>query len=71
MEKGDAGQFSERKKQCIYEQYNFHWQTSKFLGDHGFNILIQKYFPEEWEQIYQLSLKSKTMEGNSTGISFS
>ena len=36
-----------------------------FLGGHGFNILIHKYFPEEWEQIYQFSLKSKWTEGNS------
>ena len=41
-----------------------------FLGGHGFNILIRKYFSEEWEQIYQFSLKSKTTEGNSAGIYF-
>ena len=28
-----------------------------FLGGHGFNILIHKYFSEEREQIYQFSLK--------------
>ena len=50
--------------------YKFPWQTSKFLGGLGFNILIQKYFSEEWEQIYQFSLKSKTTEGNSAAISF-
>ena len=33
-----------------------------FLGGHGFNILIYKYFSEECEQIYQFSLKSKTTE---------
>ena len=27
-----------------------------FLGGHGFNILINKYFSQEWEQIYQFSL---------------
>ena len=37
-----------------------------FLGGHGFNILI--YFSEEWEQIYEFSLKSKTTEGNSAAI---
>ena len=39
-----------------------------FLGGHGFNILIYKYFSEEWEQIYEFSLKSKTTEGNSAAI---
>ena len=29
-----------------------------FLGGHGFNILIHKYFWEEWKQIYQFSLKT-------------
>ena len=40
-----------------------------FLGGHGFNILIHKYFWEEWEQIYQFSLKTSsvlfTIKGNS------
>ena len=54
----------------VHEKYNFHWQTSKFIEGHGFNILIQKYFLQEWEQIYQFSLKSKTMEGNSAATSF-
>ena len=35
-----------------------------FLEGHGFNILIQKSFSEKWEQIYQVSLKSETIEGN-------
>ena len=35
------------------------------LGGHGFNILIHKYFSEEWEQIYHFSLKSKIREGSS------
>ena len=37
-----------------------------FLGGHGFNILIHKYYnvSEEREQIYQFSLKSKTAEAN-------
>ena len=39
-----------------------------FLKGHGFNILIHKYFSEEWEQIYQFSLKSKRTGGNSTAI---
>ena len=39
-----------------------------FLGDRDFNILIYKYFAEEWEQIYQFSLKSKRREGNSAVI---
>ena len=40
-----------------------------FLRGHGFNILIHKYFSEEWEQIYQFkSLKSKITEGNSAAI---
>ena len=54
-----------------YEQYKFHEQTSKFLGGLGFNILIQKCFSEEWEQIYQFTLKSKTTEGNLTCHKFS
>ena len=29
-----------------------------FLGGHGFNILIHKYFSEEWKQIDQFSLKT-------------
>ena len=41
-----------------------------FLGGFGFNILIQKYFSEEWEQIYQFSIKSKATEGNSDAIYF-
>ena len=41
-----------------------------FLGSHGFNILIHKYFSEEWEQIYQFSLKSKTTEANSDAMYF-
>ena len=28
-----------------------------FLEGRGFNILIHKYFSEEWEQIYQFSLE--------------
>ena len=35
-----------------------------------FNILIRKYYLEEWEQIYQFSLKSKTTEVNSDTIYF-
>ena len=30
-----------------------------FLGSRGFNILIHKYFSEEWEQIYSLVLNAK------------
>ena len=41
-----------------------------FLGGDRFNILIHKYFSEEWEQIYKYSLKSKTAEGNSDAIYF-
>ena len=42
-----------------------------FLGGHGFIILIiLKYFSEEWEQIYQFSLKNKTTEGNSAATYF-
>ena len=41
-----------------------------FLGGRGFNILIHKYLSEEWEQIYQFCLKSKTTEGNSGAIYF-
>ena len=41
-----------------------------FLEGHGFSILIQKYVSEEREQIYQFSLRSKTTENNSVGISF-
>ena len=39
-----------------------------FLGGHGFNILIHKYFSEELEQIYQFILKSKRTEGYSAAI---
>ena len=39
-----------------------------FLGGCGFNISIRKYFSEEWEQIYQLSLKSRTREGKLAAI---
>ena len=41
-----------------------------FFGGCGFNILIHKYFSEEWEQIYQASPKNKTTEGNSAAIYF-
>ena len=41
-----------------------------FLGGHGFNILIHKYFSDEREQIYQFSLKSKRTEVNSAAIIF-
>ena len=40
------------------------------FGDHGFNIFIQKYLSEEWEQIYQFSLKNKTTGGKSAAINF-
>ena len=41
-----------------------------FLGCHGFNILVHKYFSEEWEQIYQFSVESKTTEDNSAAMYF-
>ena len=41
-----------------------------FLGGRAFNNLIHKYFLEEWEQIYQFSLKNKTTEDNSAAIYF-
>ena len=41
-----------------------------FLGGHGFDILIHKYFSEEWEQLYQFSLKRKTIEDKSDAIYF-
>ena len=41
-----------------------------FLGGHGLDILVNKYFPEEWEKIYQFSLKSRRTEGNSTATYF-
>ena len=31
---------------------------------------VDKYFPEEWKQIYQFSLKSKTTETNSAATYF-
>ena len=62
--KGDTGQFFLRNNTLSTIQ------VSKFLGGPSFNILIQKYFSEEWGQIYQFSLKSKTAEGNSVAISF-
>ena len=39
-----------------------------FLGGRGFDILIHKYFSEEWGDIYQFSLKSKITEHNSAAI---
>ena len=52
--KGDICQFFWEK--IAYEQYIqvLLTKTSEFLG---INILIQKYFSEEWEQIYQFRLK--------------
>ena len=41
-----------------------------FLGGHGFNIVIHKYFSQEREQTYQFSFKSKTTEGNSDATYF-
>ena len=41
-----------------------------FLGGRGFNILIHKYFSEEWEQTCQFRLKSNTTEDNSAAIYF-
>ena len=35
-----------------------------FFQSHGFNILTQKYFSEEWKQIYQFSFQSKMTKGN-------
>ena len=49
---------------------NLHKQTFIFLGGHGFNISIHKYFWEEWEQIYQFSRKTKLTEGNSAAVYF-
>ena len=41
-----------------------------FREGHGFNILINKYFSEKREQIYQCSLKRKRAEGHSAAIYF-
>ena len=41
-------------KNNAYEQYKFHKQAFKLLGGLDFNILIQKFFSEKSEQIYQL-----------------
>ena len=41
-----------------------------FREGHGFNILINKYFSEKREQIYQCSLKRKRTEGHSAAIYF-
>ena len=41
-----------------------------FFIDHDFNISFYQYFSEEWEQIYQFNLKSKTTEGNPDAIYF-
>ena len=71
----------QRERQVSFLRYNTLWtvqfslinlqvQTSKLLGGHSFNILIQKCFSEEWKQIYQYIIKSKTTEGNSAAISF-
>ena len=45
--------------------------TSFFVRGHGFNILIQKYISEEWDQIFQFSLKCKTTETSSAESKFS
>ena len=66
--KGDTGQFFLRNNTLSTIQVSL--SNLKFLGGPSFNILIQKYFSEEWGQIYQFSLKSKTAEGNSVAISF-
>ena len=71
----------QRERQVSFLRYNTLWtvqfsltnlqvQTSKLLAGHGFNILIQKCFSEEWKQIYQYIIKSKTTEGNSAATSF-
>ena len=59
--KGDTCLFFWGK--IAYEQYIqvSSTKTSSFLG---INILIQKYFSEEWEQIHQFNFKRKTTEGN-------
>ena len=65
--KGDTGVFLE-----IVQFYTVHFSLTNLQVSFRpwFNILIQKYFSEEWEQIYQFSLKSKTTGGNSATISF-
>ena len=40
-----------------------------FLGDHGFNILIHKYFSEELERLISLVLKARE-QGNLGAIYF-
>ena len=39
-------------------------------GGYAFNISIQNYFSDDWEQIYQFSLKNNTTEANSAAIYF-
>ena len=52
-----------------YEPISFINKPRSFLA-YGFSISFKNYFLEEWEQIHQFSLKSKTTEGNSAAISF-
>ena len=68
LKKGDTGQFF---WEIIAWAIKFSLtQSSTFLGGRGFNILIHKYFSEEWGQISQFSQKSKTTEGNSAAMYF-
>ena len=41
------------------EQFSFNQETFKFLGGHGFNILIQKYFQRNENTFISLVLKAK------------
>ena len=65
--KGDTGQFFLKNSNLWTIQVSLTNLQVSWI--HGFNILIQKCFPEKWEQIYQFSLnKSKTTKWNSAAI---
>ena len=61
----DVGQFS---WEIIAWTVKFSLTSTTFLGGCGFKMLIHKYFSEEWERIFQFSLKIKTTEDNSAAI---
>ena len=53
------------------ENLHVSWRLWFLYFNHNYKYYyIHKYFSEEWEKIYQFSLKSKTAEGNSTAKSF-
>ena len=56
--------------QFFWEIMAYTVKFSFFISGCSFNILVDNYFSEKWEQIYQFGFKSKTTEGNSAAIYF-